>query len=89
LSARFRFKELPASAADALNTIAAKRGCLKPGGIADLHKAAELCLHELRAGKIGRITLENPAIVEAELAEIEERRLEALRLLDESPDTPA
>lgn len=88
LSARFRFKELPATAADALSTIAAKRGCLKPGGIADLHKAAELCLHELRAGKIGRITLENPAIVEQELAEIEQRRLEALRLLDESPDKP-
>lgn len=88
LSARFRFKELPATASDALSTIAAKRGCLKPGGIADLHKAAELCLHELRAGKIGRITLENPAIVEQELAEIEERRLEALRLLNESPDKP-
>jgi len=89
LSARFRFKELPATASEALSTIAAKRGCLRPGGIADLHKAAELCLHELRAGKIGRITLENPAIVEQELAEIEERRLEALRLLEESPDKPA
>ncbi len=74
LSERFRFNELPASPSLALEQIAAKRGCLKPGGIADLHKAAELCLHELRAGKIGRITLETPALVEQELAEIEAKR---------------
>ncbi|MEN9465577.1 MAG: hypothetical protein RL217_1758 [Pseudomonadota bacterium] len=74
LSERFRFSELPASPSLALEQIAAKRGCLKPGGIADLHKAAELCLHELRAGKIGRITLETPALVEQELAEIEAKR---------------
>ncbi len=91
LSERFRFKELPPSAPEALETIAAKRGCLKPGGIADLHKASELCLHELRAGKIGRISLEHPALIEAELAEIEARRMEAeaLRAAAESPDTPA
>ena len=75
LSERFRFNELPASPSLALEQIAAKRGCLKPGGIADLHKAAELCLHELRAGKIGRIGhLETPALVEQELAEIEAKR---------------
>lgn len=91
LSERYKFKELPPSAPEALATIAAKRGCLKPGGIADLHKAAELCLHELRSGKIGRITLETPALVEEEMAEIEARRLaaEALRNGSESPDKPA
>lgn len=71
LSSRFKFKELPKTAEDALALIGSKRGCLKPGGIIDLHKAAELCLHELRSGKIGRISLENPALVEAELAAIE------------------
>lgn len=71
LSSRFKFKELPKTAEDALALIGSKRGCLKPGGIIDLHKAAELCLHELRSGKIGRISLENPDLVEAELAAIE------------------
>ena len=90
LSERFRFKQQPETASAALHEIAARRGCLKPGGIADLHKAAELCLHELRAGKIGRISLENPAAVEAELAELEARRLaeEAARAAAESPDKP-
>lgn len=77
LCERFRLATVPDSAQSALHAIAAKRGCLKPGGVADLHKAAELCLHELRAGKIGRITLESPALVEQELAELaEKKRLE-------------
>ena len=86
LTTRFKLKTLPASAEAAMNAIAAKRGCLKPGGIADLHKASEVCLHELRAGKIGRISLETPTQVEQELAELEAARLAAMT--DESPDTP-
>lgn len=74
LCERFKLKELPQAPLPALTDIAAKRGCLKPGGIADLHKAAELCLHELRAGKIGKITLESPALVIQELAILEEKK---------------
>ena len=74
LSTRFKLKALPASANEALATIAAKRGCLKPGGVADLHKASELTLHELRAGKIGQITLEDPQTVETELAALQAAR---------------
>jgi len=78
LTTRFKMKAVPATAEEALNTIAAKRGCLRPGGIADLHKASELALHELRAGKIGLISLETPAMVIAELAAIEAERLAQL-----------
>lgn len=78
LMTRFKMKELPESAEAALNTVAAKRGCLRPGGVVDLHKASELCLHEMRAGKIGLISLETPEMVEAELAAIEAERLAAL-----------
>ncbi|WP_419811089.1 ribosome biogenesis GTPase YlqF [Bacterioplanoides sp.] len=78
LMTRFKMKELPESAEAALNTVAAKRGCLRPGGVVDLHKASELCLHEMRAGKIGLISLETPEMVESELAAIEAERLAAL-----------
>jgi len=78
LTTRFKMKAVPATAEEALNTIAAKRGCLRPGGIADLHKASELALHELRAGKIGLISLETPAMVIAELAAIEAEHLAQL-----------
>jgi ribosome biogenesis GTPase A len=35
-------------------------GCLKRGGEIDVHRAAEAFLRELRSGKIGRISLEEP-----------------------------
>ncbi|WP_168014825.1 ribosome biogenesis GTPase YlqF [Halomonas salinarum] len=41
--------------------IAAKRGGLRAGGEVDLHRGAEVLLHELRDGKLGRLTLETPA----------------------------
>ncbi|MCG6657347.1 ribosome biogenesis GTPase YlqF [Halomonas campisalis] len=44
-----------------LTEIAAKRGGLRPGGEVDLHRGAEVLLHELRDGKLGRLTLETPA----------------------------
>ncbi|MDT0500262.1 MULTISPECIES: ribosome biogenesis GTPase YlqF [unclassified Halomonas] len=43
-----------------LAEIAAKRGGLRPGGEVDLHRGAEVLLHELRDGKLGRLTLETP-----------------------------
>jgi ribosome biogenesis GTPase A len=44
-----------------LAEIASRRGGLRPGGEVDLHRGAEVLLHELRDGKLGRITLETPA----------------------------
>lgn len=90
LSQRFKFKELPSTREEALATIGSKRGCLRPGGIIDLHKAAELCLHDLRAGKIGRISLEHPALVKQEIAAIEAAKAEELaaKLALQSSDKP-
>ncbi|WP_336274170.1 ribosome biogenesis GTPase YlqF [Vreelandella indica] len=44
-----------------LKDIAARRGGLRHGGAVDLHRGAEVLLHELRDGKLGRLTLETPA----------------------------
>lgn len=44
-----------------LSDIAARRGGLRSGGQVDLHRGAEVLLHELRDGKLGRISLETPA----------------------------
>jgi len=43
-----------------LEEAAIKRGCLMHGGETDLERMASLVLDEFRAGKIGRITLEEP-----------------------------
>ncbi|MBZ9557358.1 MULTISPECIES: ribosome biogenesis GTPase YlqF [unclassified Modicisalibacter] len=45
--------------------IAGKRGGLRAGGEVDLHRGAEVLLHELRDGKLGRLTLETPADIPA------------------------
>jgi len=43
-----------------VEAIAAKRGGLRAGGVVDMHRGAEVLLHELRDGKLGRLTLETP-----------------------------
>ncbi len=58
--ARYKLKELPASADVLLAEIGKRRGCLRAGGTVDLHKAADVLLHEFRQGALGRISLEAP-----------------------------
>ena len=43
-----------------MEEIAAKRGCLKRGGMVDYEKVAGIILDDYRSGRIGRITLEKP-----------------------------
>lgn len=44
-----------------LEAIARRRGAVQSGGRVNLQKAAEILIHEFRAGELGRITLETPA----------------------------
>lgn len=67
LTVRFKLDSLPENSMQLLTKIGQKRGCLKAGGNVDIHKAAEICLHEFRAGKIGHISLETPAMIAQEL----------------------
>lgn len=41
-----------------LNQIALKRGCIKKGGVPDLEKALRMVLSEFRAGKLGKVMLD-------------------------------
>jgi ribosome biogenesis GTPase A len=60
LAARYKFAGLPESAPELVEQIGRKRGCLVSGGHVDEQRASELLLRELRAGLIGRISLESP-----------------------------
>ncbi len=60
LLARYRLTELPASPAALLEQIGRRRGCIKAGGVVDLHKAADHLIHDFRSGALGRVTLEAP-----------------------------
>ena len=41
-----------------LEVIGLKRGCIRKGGVLDVDKAVKLVLSEFRAGKLGRVTLD-------------------------------
>ncbi|MCW8908940.1 MAG: ribosome biogenesis GTPase YlqF [Sedimenticola sp.] len=75
LRERYRLEPLPASASELLEAVGSRRGCLRSGGSVDMEKAGKLLLTELRAGKLGPLTLETPQMM------IEEQ--EATRLLQE------
>lgn len=63
---RYKLPELAETPIAIAEEIGRRRGCLVSGGDVDLHRAAELFLRELRAGKLGRISLERPGETAAE-----------------------
>lgn len=62
VQARYGLPDMPADGPALLEVIGRKRGCLVKGGTVDMDKAAGVLLHELRAGQIGRISLEIPPV---------------------------
>jgi ribosome biogenesis GTPase A len=64
---RFNLEEMPEDLSEGdtvvslMEAIGRKRGCIVSGGRVDLVKASALFLRELRAGKLGRISLERPS----------------------------
>jgi ribosome biogenesis GTPase A len=63
---RFALEALPADVSDndqvvaVMEDIGRRRGCLQSGGTVNLEKASGVILRELRAGKLGRLSLERP-----------------------------
>jgi len=81
LAARYG-ESLPAEDGVAtLEAIGRLRGCLGAGRLVDFDRAGRLVLQEFRSGTLGPITLETPAMRDAERLATEERRvlLEAKR----------
>jgi len=76
LKKRYNLTELPEDEQQLLEAIGAKRGCLRAKGVVDLDRAAKILLTEFRDITIGRITLETPAMMEAELIEMAQIRAE-------------
>ena len=60
LKSRYKLMELPDSPTEVVEAIGRYLGCLVSGGAVDLHRAAEAFLRELRAGKIGLVSYEEP-----------------------------
>lgn len=67
---RYQLDTLPNSELELLETIGKQRGCLRGGGHVDLNKVSVLFLNEMRAGTLGPISLETPAIMQQEEIEV-------------------
>ncbi len=61
LASHFHIKKLSADPITAFDQVAAKRGALRGGGIADLRKVSEILLFGYRQGELGRLSLERPS----------------------------
>jgi len=70
LKTRYKVETLPKSELEMLTLLGTKRGCLRAGGVVDLYQAATIVLQDLRSGKLGTLTLETPATMEAEMAQL-------------------
>jgi ribosome biogenesis GTPase A len=67
---RFQLEQLPVSELEFMEAIGKSRGCLRSGGRVDMDRVSKILLAELRAGMIGRMSFETPAMMEQELAEL-------------------
>jgi ribosome biogenesis GTPase A len=67
LMERYKLAELPDDPTSLLEAIGRRLGCLMAGGVIDQNRAAEAFLRELRAGKVGRISFEEPEEAAADL----------------------
>ncbi len=61
LRERFAMTEIPSGQYEILEAVGRRRGFLQRGGVVDLERAAETLLRELRAGKMGRVSFEEPS----------------------------
>jgi ribosome biogenesis GTPase A len=70
MAERFGISEPPKDTEDqdeivrVMEDIGRKRGCIVSGGRVDLEKTSGIILRELRAGNLGRISLETPEDME-------------------------
>ena len=73
LISRYKITDLPEGGEALIELIGRKRGFLRPGGVVDTHKAAEILIHELRGGKLGKVTYETPEMMHKEEAALAEQ----------------
>ncbi|MDX1795498.1 MAG: ribosome biogenesis GTPase YlqF [Hydrogenovibrio sp.] len=81
LMERFNLSELPSldnpmADVELLEEIGRQRGCLVGGGRVDLDKVSRILISEIRDGYLGRLTFELPEMMEAELKQVEIKRVE-------------
>ncbi len=71
---RYHLKKIPKNELELIEAIGKTRGCLRAGGRIDLDKASKILLNELRSGKLGKISLETPELIDQELIVLKSKK---------------
>jgi len=66
---RYELEEDPQDETALLRQIGKKRGCIVNRGEINFNKTSNILIHEYREGLLGKITLETPSMMEAEIIE--------------------
>jgi ribosome biogenesis GTPase A len=74
--ARYKLKKLPVTTLQMLEIIGSKRGGLRAGGVIDMHKAAEVMIHDIRGSKLGLISYETVAEWQVKFEEQKQRLID-------------
>lgn len=72
LKKRYGLDELPETDVELLDAIGIKRGCTRKGGGVEIQKVAAILITELRAGLLGPISWETPAMTQEEVLRAKE-----------------
>ena len=76
-SSSYKIEALPKTDWEFFEVAGRNRGCVRAGNQVDTYRMSEILINELRSAKLGRITLETPAMSEAEELIVAEQRLAA------------
>lgn len=60
LKSRYKLTQLPESPTELIEAIGRSLGCLVSGGVVDMHRACEAFIREVRGGRLGRVSFEEP-----------------------------
>ncbi|WP_110186149.1 ribosome biogenesis GTPase YlqF [Pokkaliibacter plantistimulans] len=86
---RYKLTSLPDNEQALIDVIGRKRGCLRAGGIVEMHQASEILIQELRNGSLGLFTLDTVEEWEAKIqAEAEAAAAAALAEDQQQGDDP-
>lgn len=69
--ARYNLEKLPDKNQTLLEQVGRKRGCLVKDGKVDMDRAAKVLLSDIRAGRLGRFTMETPEIMRQEQIKVD------------------
>jgi len=70
LKTHYKIENIEKDSIDILDDIAKQRGCVLSGRKVDYDRVSRLILTEIRSGKLGGLTLETPAMMESEEADL-------------------